>query len=743
MPTTRLHFPRLLCAASTLLLAGLPSRAATATVTAGRAVTLTVTANGTAPFTYQWFRNGTALTGATAASYALTNFQAAQAGVYSVRVTNQAGSTLSDQATLVFGAVPAITTQPSSRTAVAGSAVTFAVVATGTPAPSYQWQKDGTNIAGATAGSYTLSSVTAASAGTYRVVVANSAGTVTSSGAVLTISGATSAPTFTTQPASQTVTAGGSVTFTAAASGSPAPTFQWRKDGANLAGATSGTYTIANATTANAGTYSVVATNSAGAATSSGAVLTVTAAATSSWQSGDVGSVGVAGATSESNGVVTLKGAGADIWGTADAFRFQSRTLTGDGAITVRVASVGSTHPWAKAGVMFREDIGAGAREVMAFVTPGNHSSLQYRLAPGTLTTQGTDTSASVPVWLMLVRSGNSFGGYKSANGIDWTPLGTVSCAMPATIYVGLAVSSHDVTRTNTATFDNLEVESVGAAAGSPPVAPASLTASGASSTTVNLSWSDLSADETGFVIERAVGAAGTFAQVGTTGANTSSYVDTGLTANTTYNYRVRARRDATYSAYSNTALITTTSAAPPPVAWTQTALGAGTGSFTGAGASMTVAATGADIWGQFDEGFYVNRAWTGDGEIIVRVDSLANSHAWAKAGVMFRESVAATARNVFVGLTPANGVTLQVRTTSSGVTSEVRSSRTPRPPTWLRLTRAGNNFTASYSSNGTAWTSLGSQTLALPATIYVGVAVSSHSRTVATTAVLSNVQVR
>ena len=165
--------------------------------------------------------------------------------------------------------------QAAAASATAGQTVTFSVTVDGTAPFSYQWYKAGVSIAGATSASYVISGVQLTDAGTYYAYIANSAGSTTSDNAVLTVNLATVAISFTTQPASQTVTAGAAVTFTAVASGSPAPTFQWRKNGANITGATGASYTIASATTADAGTYAVVATNSAGSATSNNAVLTV------------------------------------------------------------------------------------------------------------------------------------------------------------------------------------------------------------------------------------------------------------------------------------------------------------------------------------------------------------------------------------------------------------------------------------------------------------------------------------
>ncbi len=246
----------------------------------GQSVTFSVTAAGTSPFTYQWYKNSAVIAGATAATYTISSVQTTDAGNYYAIVSNSAGSTTSDTATLTVNpaaVAPAITTQPVSQTVLTGASVTFTAAASGTPTPTYQWQYNGANISGATSASYTIASVATGNAGTYTMVATNSAGSATSSGAVLTVNAVTVAPTITTQPASQTVSVGASVTFTAAANGTPTPTYQWQKNGANISGATSASYTIASVATGNAGTYTMVATNSAGSATSSGAVLTVNA----------------------------------------------------------------------------------------------------------------------------------------------------------------------------------------------------------------------------------------------------------------------------------------------------------------------------------------------------------------------------------------------------------------------------------------------------------------------------------
>jgi hypothetical protein len=192
-----------------------------------------------------------------------------------VIVTNSVSSVTSKAATLTVDAAPSITAQPQSQTVAAGSSVTFSVVATGNPAPTYQWSLNGTPLSGATKANLTLNNVKAANDGTYTVAVTNALGSVTSAGATLVVD---VAPVITTQPASQTVDEGNTATFTVVATGTPAPTYQWYLGGIPLSGATSSTLTIGNVQPANAGSYTVIVTNSISSVTSKAATLTVDAA---------------------------------------------------------------------------------------------------------------------------------------------------------------------------------------------------------------------------------------------------------------------------------------------------------------------------------------------------------------------------------------------------------------------------------------------------------------------------------
>ena len=175
---------------------------------------------------------------------------------------------------------PKITTQPAAQSISVGKTATFSVTATGTAPLAYQWQRSGTAITGATASSYTTpAAATADNGASFEVTVTNSAGSVTSNAATLTVSAAAVAPAIVTQPASQSVTVGQSATFTVVATGTAPLTYQWLKNGTAITGATAGSYaTPAAATTDNGATFKVTVTNSIGAITSSAATLTVTAA---------------------------------------------------------------------------------------------------------------------------------------------------------------------------------------------------------------------------------------------------------------------------------------------------------------------------------------------------------------------------------------------------------------------------------------------------------------------------------
>ncbi|WP_438481312.1 DNA/RNA non-specific endonuclease [Oleiharenicola lentus] len=182
-----------------LIVTGLPPSITTPptaqTNAAGSTAIFTVAVTGTSPFTYQWRKNSSNITGnasATTASLTLPNVQSGDIGLYDVVITNNVSSVTSAQVTLAVNpAAPTISTQPTSRSVGPNGATTFNVVASGTAPLTYQWRKDGSNLTGiasATTASLILTNVQTADQGNYDVVVTNSINTVTSNAASLTIS---------------------------------------------------------------------------------------------------------------------------------------------------------------------------------------------------------------------------------------------------------------------------------------------------------------------------------------------------------------------------------------------------------------------------------------------------------------------------------------------------------------------------------------------------------------------------
>ena len=251
----------------------------------GASASFWVSATGTSPLTYQWKKNGTDIPGATTSSYSTPPASNADNGAaFSVKVSNSAGTVTSGEASLIVTAAavaPAITTQPENQSVTAGQSASFSVSASGTFPFSYQWKKNGIDILGATASTYTTPATALGDTNTvYSVVVTNSAGSVTSNAASLAVTAAAVAPAITTQPAAQTVTEGQTATFSVTATGTAFLGYQWKKDGVDISGATSSTYTTPATSSADSNAvFSVVVTNSVSTVTSSSARLTVAAAA--------------------------------------------------------------------------------------------------------------------------------------------------------------------------------------------------------------------------------------------------------------------------------------------------------------------------------------------------------------------------------------------------------------------------------------------------------------------------------
>jgi glucose/arabinose dehydrogenase len=156
---------------------------------------------------------------------------------------------------------------------------------------------------------------------------------------------------------------------------------------------------------------------------------------------------------------------------------------------------------------------------------------------------------------------------------------------------------------------------------------------------------------------------------------------------------------------------------------------------------TYTLSASGVDIWNAEDHFRFVYQPMTGDSEIRARVTGVSNTHAWAKAGVMIRESLLPNAKHASMFVTPSSGTSFQKRVTIAGPSTATNAAGAA--PIWLRLVRNANNFSAYTSPDGSTWTQVGTtQSIAMASAAYVGLALTSHNANTLGTATMTNVSV-
>jgi regulation of enolase protein 1 (concanavalin A-like superfamily) len=177
------------------------------------------------------------------------------------------------------------------------------------------------------------------------------------------------------------------------------------------------------------------------------------------WTQQDVGSVTIAGNGTYTDGTYQITASGADIWGTADAFHYVYRQLIGDGSIVAHLASLTAAHAWSKAGVMIRASLSPDSAHAFMLVSAGKGSALQYRPSAGAESQSVSGPFVAPPQWVRLDRAGDTLTAYQSANGANWNEVGSVTVPLADTVFVGLAVTSHNTTASTTAVVDSVTVD--------------------------------------------------------------------------------------------------------------------------------------------------------------------------------------------------------------------------------------------------------------------------------------------
>jgi regulation of enolase protein 1 (concanavalin A-like superfamily) len=166
-------------------------------------------------------------------------------------------------------------------------------------------------------------------------------------------------------------------------------------------------------------------------------------------------------------------------------------------------------------------------------------------------------------------------------------------------------------------------------------------------------------------------------------------------------------------------------------------------GGFTKSGDSHIVKASGSDIYGNSDNCHYAYQVAEGDCEIVAKVTDVENTHPWAKAGIMIRESLSASSKNAFIFVSAENGIVTQVRTNSGGNTDSPNRNSELRAPYWVKLQREGDVFTGYISPDGKRWTELASGSVPISDKAYIGLALTSHTNEQICTAQFNNVKIK
>jgi hypothetical protein len=380
-----------------------------------------------------------------------------------------------------------------------------------------------------------------------------------------------------------------------------------------------------------------------------------------------------------------------------------------------------------------------GYEKTYVGLLPGAHPELPLRMIDISVEA-GAATTAALPVW----NSGPAAIVPTTGSDSSW-----LTDASPALVAEGNAQLTLSVNAASLAPGVFAGEASIGTASGvsggaiveltvTAPPAPTGLTATALSDPAVVLAWVNHTAVPMAMQIDRSTAADFSRNLVTFTApAGATGYTDTTAASGTTYYYRVRATTTAAQSDPSLTVSVTVNAsifAAESDIGPVSLA-----GSSSLANGIYTVTGAGADIGGTSDSFHYVYQTLSGDGQIVVRVTGVQNTSSLAKAGIMIRASLAANAPEESILLTRSSGI-LAEACTGTKIATTTRTGLSA--PYWLKLVRSGGKFQSFISSNGTTWSALRSDSISMPTTVDIGLAVTSHNPAALNSATFDHVTV-
>jgi RHS repeat-associated protein len=468
------------------------------------------------------------------------------------------------------------------------------------------------------------------------------------------------------------------------------------------------------------------------------------------WFDSDIGPAGAMGTATYSNRVFTLNSAGTGVGGvngsstTVDGFHFVYQPLSGDGEIVARITGLQSGGWASQAGLMIRESLDEQARNVfLADNAIGSPTLYLYdRTTPASAEASGNTLGLSYPYWLKLIRSGSTFAAYTSPDAINWTQLNSnINITMAQNVYIGLACSGgNNGSSITSSTLDYVSVTST--TAPGPVIGQLSAT-TGTIGTQIVLTGSGFGATQ-----------GSSFVTLNGVSVSINSWSATSITitipATATTGYLVVT---VAPSMNNSNGLPFEVTSSPLPSGWSDQDVGAvgkqggatySNGVFTVQAAGYGVGGTSSGTFGGTQDSFhFVYQPMVGDGSIVARVVSAPGTT--GQAGVVIREKLedlgSVSALSTFF---PQNtDAVFADRTTEGAHQSVIYSSAATPLPTWVKVVRGGNNFSAYASADASNWVQLGAtQTIIMAQNAYVGLAVSSGNTASLTTVTFDNVSV-